>query len=370
LTEIVARIDGVLAVQVIKSDAMTSDESLMEMATAARAAMADPARVTIVGTDANPRFELFHAASSLCSQKVRTVLHEKRLSYRSNDMIILCSMGSDGVVPAEHHSPAYVRLRLIAGRELGREFVSGYSGRTSVETEGFDPCVVPLLVEHQAGRVIADSLRICCYLDAVSREPIQLVPDDIEALAEVMRQVGIVDRIPNTALLYGFHPDADRRPDALKSVMETVYECKVMALEGLIAANAGEPELVAAYRAKITKESGGRAVRHDAEFQRAARMHVSDLLTDLDHALTEQSFPYLKGSAFSLGDVVWGVNLVRLAYLGLASMWDELPNVARYFDALVQRPSLCKEAIQASIESLPHSDAMNTLADCRDELAA
>ena len=78
-----------------------SDEQLTQMAAAARAAMADPARITIVGKDRHPRFELFHAASSLCSQKVRTVLHEKELPYRSNDMIILCSMGPDGVVPAE-----------------------------------------------------------------------------------------------------------------------------------------------------------------------------------------------------------------------------------------------------------------------------
>lgn len=344
----------------IQSDAITSEQPLMEMAANARAAMADPARATIVGNDANPRFELFHAASSLCSQKVRTVLHEKRLSYRSNDMIILGSMGSEGLVAAEHYSPAYVRLRLIAGRELGREFVSGYSGRTSVETEGFDPCVVPLLIDHQAGRVIADSVRICVYLDAMSREPVQLVPDDPDAVAEVMRQVSIVDRIPNTALLYGFHPDADRRPDALKSVMETVYECKVMALEGLIAANAGEPELVAAYRAKIAKESGGRAVRRDAQFQRAARNHVGHLLKDLDRALTGQS-AYLIGNLFSLADAVWGVNLVRMAYLGLAPMWDQLPNVARYFDALVERPSLRKEAIRASIDSLPHSDTMDVL---------
>lgn len=345
----------------VESDAVASDRPLVEMAAAARAGMADPARATIVGDDANPRFELFHAASSLCSQKVRTVLHEKRLSYRSNDMVILCSMRPEGIVPAEHYSPAYVRLRLIAGRELGRAFVSGFSGRTSVETEGFDPCVVPLLVDHGAGRVIADSLRICRYLDAVSRKPIQLVPDDPDAAAEVMRQVGIVDRIPNTALLYGFHPDADRRPDALKSTMATVYEHKLMALEGLIAAHAGEPELIAAYRAKIAKESGGRMRRHDAAFQRTARNHVRDLLEDLDRALAGGASPYLDERGFSLADAVWGVNLVRMAYLGLAPMWDELPHVARYFDALVERPSLRKEAIQASIDSLPHADAMDRL---------
>lgn len=342
-----------------------SDEQLTQMAAAARAAMADPARITIVGKDRHPRFELFHAASSLCSQKVRTVLHEKELPYRSNDMIILCSMGPDGVVPAEHYDPAYVRLRLIAGRELGLAFVSGYSGRTSVEAEGFDPCAVPLLIDHVAGRVIADSLRICCYLDAVSREPIQLVPEGAKAREEVMRQVRIVDRIPNGALLYGFHPDADLRPDILKSVMETVYECKILALEGLIDANDAAPEVVAAYRAKIAKESGGRTVRRDAAFQRAARNRAADLLWELERKLAASPPPYLNGNSFSLGDVLWGVNLTRLAYLGLAFMWDELPNVARYLDALGRRPSLCKEAIHASIASLPHADALDCLANCQ-----
>lgn len=349
---------------------MTSRASLIEMTAAARAAVADPIRITIVGGRSEPRFELFHAASSLCSQKVRTVLHEKALPYRSNDMRILSTMGSDGLVAAEHYSPAYIRLRLVAARELNRDYVSGYSGRTSVATEGFDPCVVPLLVDHDTGRVIADSQRICLYLDSVSRAPVQLVPDAPDARAEVMRQVGIVDRIANGALLYGFHPDADLRPDALKAAMQTVYDYKVMALERLIADHADEPDLVAAYRAKIVKESGGKKVCHDPAFQRAARQQTKQLLIDLERDLAAGSFACLNGHTFSLADAFWGVNLVRLNYLGLASMWDALPHVARYVDALVRRPSLCKESIQASIDSMPHSLYMDAMADCRAEAPA
>ena len=343
---------------------MTTHAPLMKMAADARAAMQDPSRSAIVGDRPDPRFELFHAASSLCSQKVRTVLSEKRLPYRSNDMLILSAMGPHGVIPAEHYSPAYVRLRLIAARASGRDYVKGYSGRTSVETEGFDPCVVPLLVDHDAGRVVADSRQICAYLDGVSRQPLQLVPDEPAARAEVMRQVGIVDRIPNGALLYGFHPDADLRPGALKLTMETVYDHKVAALEQLIAANADAPELVAAYRAKIVKESGGRRVRHDPAFQRAARDHVGDLLKELERDLAARSFSCLHGNPFSLADVLWGVNLVRLNYLGLSSMWRGLPHVGRYFERLVQRPSLCREAIQATVNSMPPSISMRGLAEC------
>ncbi|RYE45605.1 MAG: glutathione S-transferase family protein [Hyphomicrobiales bacterium] len=349
---------------------MTSRASLIEMTAAARDAIADPARIAIVGCGPEPRFELFHAASSLCSQKVRAVLHEKALSYRSNDMLILSTMGSDGLIPAEHYSPAYIRLRLAAGRELDREYVSGYSGRTSIETEGFDPCVVPLLVDHEANRVIADSQRICVYLDGVWREPFQLVPEAPAARAEVMRQVGIVDRIPNGALLYGFHPDADLRPEALKASMQTVYDYKVMALQRQIANNAGEPELVAAYRAKVVKESAGKKVSHDPAFQRAARGQTKQLLLDLERDLAVGSFGWSNGHAFSLADVLWGVNLVRLKYLGLASMWDALPEITRYFDKLAKRPSLCTEAIQASLDSMPHSRFMDAVRDCRVEATA
>ena len=336
---------------------------LMELAAGARAAMADPLRSTIVGADAHPRLELFHAASSLCSQKVRTVLAEKGLSYRSNDMIILSSMNQDRVVPAEHYFSPYVRLRLHAGREIGSPFVEQYSGCTSVETEGFDPCVVPLLVDYEAGRVIADSLRICCYLDSLPSTAPRLVPEDERARSAVMRQAGIVDRIPNGALLYGFHPDADRRPEALRRVMETVYDAKILALEAMIEIHAHEAELVTAYRAKIAKERGGKAVCHDASFQRGMRQHVAELLRVLDGTLAAEASPWVAGTAFSLGDVFWGVNLTRLTYLGLSSLWDDLPSVRRYFDALVARPSLSEEVVAATIDSLPHSSYMEALTE-------
>ena len=336
---------------------------LMEQAALARAAMADAARSTVVGNNANPRFELFNAASSLCSQKVRTVLAEKRLAWRSNDMLILSAMHAGRVVPAEHYFAPYVRLRLFAGREIGGALVDGYSGRTSVETEGFDPCAVPLLIDYETGRVIADSLRICRYLDDISPTPARLVPEDEAARAAVLRQAAIVDRIPNGALLYGFHPDADRRPEALKTVMQTVYDSKILALEAMIAANAGDAALVAAYRAKIAKEQGGKAVCHDAGFQRATRTHVAGLLRDLEATLADGS-PWIVGGSFTLADVLWGVNLTRLAYLGLASLWDDLPAVGRYVQALAQRPSLCAEVVRATLGSLPPSPYMAALGDC------
>jgi glutathione S-transferase len=327
---------------------MKNESDIVAMAAAARAAIVDPVQVSIVGEDANPRFELFHADGSLCSQKVRTTLNEKKLPYRSNTMSIMCVVVDGEIVPAEHYSPAYVRLRLLAGRELSRSFVSGYTGSTSVEGEGFDPCVVPLLVDYDAGRVIADSARICRYLNAVSNEPIRLMPEDAGARDEVVRQMSIVDRLPNGPLLYGFHPEVDHRPVFIKEMMRTAHANKIVVLEKLIEKNEGDAELVSAYRAKIVKESGGRAVNEDGDYQRAKRQHVKDLLSALEVDLGLASGPYLAGEVFTLADVLWGVNLLRIACLGLASMWDDLPRVAIYVDALARRPSLREEVIKRS----------------------
>ena len=70
---------------------MATSNNLSAMAYAARAVIAAPARVSIVGDSLNPRFQLFYSTVSICSQKTRAVFHEKKLPYRSNDMIIQCS---------------------------------------------------------------------------------------------------------------------------------------------------------------------------------------------------------------------------------------------------------------------------------------
>jgi hypothetical protein len=54
-----------------------------------------------------------------------------------------------------------------------------------------------------------------------------------------------------------------------------------------------------------------------------------------------------------------------MQYLGLASMWDALPRVKAYFAALVRRPSIRKEAILASMSSMPPSAFMEAIAQPR-----
>src|ERR1700736_228173 len=147
---------------------MSKFASVEKLANAANAALKDRSKSFDVRASGGkkPRFELYHSPISLCSQKVRTVLAEKSAPFASHEMDILTIRTPTGeVVPAENYHPTYVRLRLHGAESLDRPLVSAYSGITSVETEGFDACVVPLLIDHERGEIVVDSLRICSYID-------------------------------------------------------------------------------------------------------------------------------------------------------------------------------------------------------------
>lgn len=335
---------------------------LATMVEAVNAVLADPHRNHVVsGDDKGPvRFELYHAGLSVCSQKVRSVLAEKRVAYVSHEMVILNSRGiySDELTPAENYLPEYVRLRLHAARVLGLEkLASDHTGTSSVETEGFDACVVPTLVDHASGQVIVDSMRICEYLDREVPGSIGLIPEDSRDAEAVMRQVAIVDQTPQPALLYGYHPDDDQRPDFIKGAMNDVYDLKVEALEQLIEANIDDGDVVEAYSAKISKEQGGKGLQRDQAFQNKTRSVTREIINALDEQLASHDGPWVCGPDFSLADLCWGVNLYRLHWLGLASMWEELPRVKDYATRLYKRPSLWNAVIRfpSPMPESPHT---------------
>ena len=337
------------------SDVLASLVSLIN------AELTDPHRNNVVaGESEGPvRFELYHAGLSVCSQKVRTVLAEKRAAYVSHEMAILNSRGiySEELTPAENYSANYVRLRLHGAEGLGLELASGHRGVSSVETEGFDACVVPTLVDHAKARVIIDSKRICEYLDQELSDAGRLIPEDPAGAEAVLRQVDIVDQTPQPALLYGFHPDDDQRPDFIKGKMSDVYELKVDALQQLISSNSDDAQVVEAYRAKISKEEGGKKLQHDAGFQNATRKKTQDILKGLQEQLASHQGPWVCGSEVTLADLTWGVNLYRIHWLGLASMWKDLPGVGEYARRLYQLPSLWNAVIRfpSPMPESPHT---------------
>ena len=312
--------------------------ALSEMVSAANAHLSDVTRNRVVGGTA-PRFELYHDTLSLCSYKVRMALAEKRIAYRSHDLSILPPM-------MENYQPDYVRLRL-QGAPIGR-LVDGFTGRSAMDSEGFDPCVVPTLIDHEAEQVMVDSLAILRYLDQTGEGP-ELIP--VRLRREIERQMAIVDGTPHVAILYGAHPDGDFRAAMLRDKMPGIHDYKIMKLMEARALAAGNPALTTAYDAKLRKEAAARAFVQMPEMMRGAATEVDRVIGELEADL-EPGGDWLVGDRFTMADLVWAVSLYRLNWLGMGFLWEgghplgrQRPRVAAYAQRLFARPSLRESVV-------------------------
>ena len=293
-----------------------------------------------VGEDA-PRFELYHFALSLCSQKVRACLAEKNASYVAHDINLQLPL-------LGNYDPAYVRLRLSA--QPDRAFAKGYTGRSSVATEGFDPAVVPTLVDHETKSVIVDSAAICRHIDRVIEPANSLVPFELDDC--ISREIAIVDGTPHVAALYGAHPDGDFRPERLQKGMPGVHDRKIAKIRSARELVANDAELVAAFDAKISKEEAGRDFVHTPEQMRAAIGEMVSTVGGLEQRLGDGR-TWICGDRFTLADVVWAVSLFRMQWLGMAFVWDggshlnnvERPAVAAYGRRLFDRKAFRAAAV-------------------------
>ncbi len=311
-----------------------ADRALDQLVEAANAPLSDPERNRLIGTGSR-RFELYHFALSLCSHKVRTVLFEKGAPFLSHDIFILPPK-------LENYHPDYVRLRLRGAG--GREMVSGYTGRSSTTTEGFDPCVVPTLVDHDAGRIVVDSKAICEHIDRAWQGSTELCPEHLKR--EIDREIAIVDGTPHVAVLYGAHPDGDLRPAMLKQNMPGAHDYKIMKLMEGRSLAVGHPHLTAAYDAKIRKEAAAKAYVASPELMRSATDEIVRTIGELEERLADGR-EWICGDDMTMADVHWAVSLFRLQWLGMGFSWtgahrlndEERPKVGAYARRLFNRPS-------------------------------
>ncbi|MEM9403829.1 MAG: glutathione S-transferase family protein [Pseudomonadota bacterium] len=281
-----------------------------------------------------PRFELYHSAPSLCSHKVRTVLAEKGIPYRSHDMNIM----PHGKAIPENYRPTYVRMRLLGADEQG--FATGYTGQSSVTTEGLDPCVVPTLVDHEAQRVIVDSSRICYYLDREAATGEKLVPEHLAD--EITAQIDLIDQAPHVAILYGANPEGDRRPSGLAMHIKDIQHEKIRTLKQMMAAIESDDPIMAAYESKISKESGSHSFVNDPGRMRKAYAEMSAHADALETQLEKSGGPWAFGERYTMADIMWTVSLYRLKWLGLGETWEsghQRQRVAEYAERAFERPS-------------------------------
>lgn len=292
-------------------------------------------KVIGAGRDTSPRFELYHAAPSLCSHKVRAVLAEKQIPYVSHDMDI---MPAGKFIP-ENYRPEYVRMRLQGAPNA--RLVDGYTGESSVTVQGFDPCVVPTLVDHENLRVVVDSNAICEYLDVETDTVPKLIPEALAA--DIAAQDSLIDQAPHVAALYGAHPENDFRPAGLRKNIAGVHAKKIRVLKAMIEqVGDSDPAVLAAYKAKIKKEDAAGEFVIDADGMRETHRKMSEHVDALEAQLLTHTADWVCGDQFTMADIMWTASMWRLQWLGFGDLWKgdgERPRLNAYLDRAFQRPS-------------------------------
>lgn len=332
------------------TDATEADRAaLRKLVDAANAGLRSGYANKVVGNPSGgvPRFELYHSAPSLCSHKVRTTLAEKQAAYVSHDMTIM-PMGK--FIP-QNYRPEYVRLRLRGAP--GAQLVSGYTGESSVAQQGFDPCVVPTLVDHELAQVVVDSNAICTHIADAVDTGADLIPEALKA--DISTQVDLVDQAPHVAALYGAHPDDDRRPAGLRDRISGVHARKIRVLTTLLESIGDDPELRAAYESKIAKEAAAGEFVTTPDEMRAVHDRMARHLGDLDAQLGRSGGPWVLGEAYTLADITWTLSLWRMKWLGMGRFWEDgdgNARVAAYTDKAFKRP-----AFRSAVVAWPGSHA-------------
>ena len=283
---------------------------------------------TVIGdaSAGEPRFELFHASNSICSQKVRAVLAHHGIAYVSHSM---------NLFTGDAYLPEYVRLRMAGCARHGGALVERHTGSTAA-SQGCDPVVVPTLVDLEANAVIVDSKAICHYLDRQVGAQRSLVPPFLAEAIEA--ELAVVDEFPNYQLLMG-RMAARNRP----GVEAEFSRRKVAWCDQRLAENAHDAVLVAAYSAKRAKELWAADHLFSASAMAIAQARLSAALKCLEERVAKCLEPFLFGEEPTLADLFWGIELLRVENLGhpLSS-----PNVSEYALTTSALPALRKAVLE------------------------
>ncbi|NIB43388.1 glutathione S-transferase domain-containing protein [Pseudomaricurvus alkylphenolicus] len=278
---------------------------------------------------------LFHAANSICSQKVRTVLCALQQPYISHQMNIFAG---------DTYHPHYVRLRAHACQSLGYRLADQHTGSTSVLNTGCDACVVPTLLDASSERVLIDSRRICMAL--IERAPIyaeRLLPSDhTEAIS---LELDVIDDFPNYPILAH---KIDRDSGAGDSSYNVFSMKKVERCETLMQEYADEPLLSAAYRAKRDKEKSAAYELFDDASMGQTMEKIAAILTGLNARLSSSRHQFLFADSPTLADYFWGLELMRLDDLNMSALWqnDDDEGLQRYYRRLGELPALDQAVTQ------------------------
>jgi len=244
-------------------------------------------------------FTLYNAPPSTCSQRVRFVLNAKQLPFTE------------------------VKLDLLAGDQLKPEYLK-------LNPNG----VVPTL-DHD-GAIIIDSSVIVEYLDEVAPAQSFTPPEPAER-AHMRSLMRFIDEMPaaavrvptfNLAFLPRFAAMSDEE-------FQAFAEAKPLRREFML--------------------TMGRKGFPDAEMQ-AALARLRRTYERMDAEIARSGGPWLLGKEITLADISVMPALVRMADLGRAGDWQDLPRVVRWFDEIRAQPAFALTYYPGSLlsERMPH----------------
>jgi glutathione S-transferase len=222
--------------------------------------------------------KLYNAPQSTCSQRVRFVLNAKALAFDE------------------------VRLDLLAGDQLKPDYLK-------LNPNG----VVPTL-DHD-GDIIIDSSVIIEYLDEVAPLPVGFTPAPAAARAQMRALMRFIDEMPAAAI---------RVPTFNLAFLPRF---QAMSEEEFLAFAESKPlrrEFMLAMGRKGFSER-----EMNGALERLART-----LTRMDEAIASSSGPWLMGKDLTLADIAVMPVIVRMADLGLDTMWKSKPAIARWLAAI------------------------------------
>ena len=248
-------------------------------------------------------FRLYNAAQSTCSQRVRFVLNAKGLPFEE------------------------VQLDLLAGDQLKPDYLA-------LNPNG----VVPTL-DHD-GAIINDSSVIIEYLDEIEQERESFTPAGPLERAKMRALMRFIDEVPAAAVRVPTYNLAflPRFAAMSEEEFQAFAESKPLRKEFMLAmGRKGFPE----------KDMQSALARLARTYER------------MDSAIAESGGPWLQGKQATLADVALMPAIVRMADLGLDTMWQDKPRVARWYDAIRAHPAFKPTYYFGSLltERFPHLKA-------------
>ena len=228
---------------------------------------------------------LYHNDMSLCAQKVRVGLAEKKLDWESRHLVLRA---------AEHQQPWYLELNRRA--------------------------VVPTLIDGE--KVIPESNVILEYLDEAYPNP-ALAPLDAYGRARMRLWTKQLDEDVHDAsaaiLSFGiaFRHQYLERGELGRAMLDQI------------------PNLFKRERRRDVIEKGPDSMHFVIAVQRMVQ-----LLDEMEEALA--GHPWLVGDEYTLADVAFTPYLLRLEHLDLLGMVAERPRVADWYRHCQARPSFAE----------------------------